>query len=60
MPITADQLRAGMHLAFESVYVRVENVAQDTHGMLTAMVRDARGELAPVRFHGAECLTVGA
>ena len=60
MTINAGRLRGGMHLAFENVYVRVEEVVTDTHGMLTAFVKDAAGRRAPVRFHSDELLTVGA
>ena len=60
MMINAGKLRRGMHLAFDGVYVRIEDVVSDTHGMLTAFVRDMTGRRAPVRFHCDELLTVGA
>jgi len=60
MTINAGKLRGGMHLAFENVYVRVEEVVAGTHGMLTAFVKDVAGRRAPVRFHSDELLTVGA
>ena len=60
MMINAGKLRRGMHLAFDGVYVRIEDVVSDTHGMLTAFVRDMTGHRVPVRFHCDEPLTVGA
>lgn len=59
MSITADRLRAGMYLVADVAYIRVERVIDDAHGMLTAFIRNAAGDVAPVRFHGAEHLTVG-
>ena len=59
MTINAGKLRGGMHLAFENVYVRIEDVVTDTHGMITAFVKDVTGRSAPVRFHSNEILTVG-
>ena len=60
MTINAGKLRGGMHLAFENVDVRVEEVVAGTHGMITAFVKDVAGRRAPVRFHSDELLTVGA
>lgn len=60
MTINAGKLRGGMHLVFDDFRVRVEDVVTDTHGMLTAFVKDVAGRSAPVRFHADEFLTIGA
>lgn len=60
MTITANGLRAGMYLAIESAYIKVERVAYESCGMIRATVRDVTGNDAPVMFHRAEFLAVGA
>lgn len=60
MTISASGLKAGMHLAMDCAYIRIERVRRETHGMIAAYVRSATGAVVPVLFHSDESLTVGA
>lgn len=60
MSVNAAKLRAGMSIALDRVYVHVERVAVESHGMIAAYVRSITGESVPVLFHSNEILTIGA
>lgn len=49
-----------MSFAFDCVYVRVERVVRESHGMVAAYVRTVAGGVVPVLFHSDETVTVGA
>lgn len=60
MYITAGKLKAGQSFAFENVYIHIERVTRESHGMIAAHVRTVAGTVAPVLFHSDENVTVGA
>lgn len=60
MSISAASLKAGMSFAFDCVYIRVERVVRESHGMIAAHVRTATGGVVPVLFHSDETVMVGA
>lgn len=60
MFINAGKLKAGQSFAFENVYIHIERVTRESHGMIAAHVRTAAGKAAPVLFHGSESVMVGA